>query len=1092
MHAWLFWISAFLVGAVPAVPPAQSAPITLKADWGNLNGAWRFRTDPEETGETEGRQKPGFPETGWRTIDVPGSWEAQGVTDSRPGQPPKPKNGVPWTDYDGVAWYRLHFVVPQAWAGQEFVLALGSVDDQDRTFLNGSLVGATGTGSESTVTLQRQYRIPASLVKYGTENVLAIRVVDGGGPGGLMGPMLTLLPVKVWNTAGKIPQSNRTLKERFAEPAAETRILKMQHSWPDGAEAQQQLVRQLVAQGFGGAVCNVSFNDYLTSEHNWGELARALKTAKSAGMALWLYDEKGYPSGTAGGLTLKDHPEFQARGLLIGDAVSNGGEVSLDVPPGTLMAAAAYPIEKGQIVPGSAVDLTAKVRARKLTASLPQGRWRVMAITEDRLYEGTHAELSLGDKIPYVNLLEPAPTARFLEVTHRQYADRLGSDLSRCFAATFTDEPSLMSLFLRPMPWRILPWGPSLSGEFRKRRGYALEPLLPMLVADAGPNGEKARYDYWQTVGEMVSENYFGQIRAWCRAHGISSGGHLLYEEPVLYHVPLYGNFFQCARTMDAPGIDCLTSVPAEVPWFIARLVSSAAELEGRTLRMCETSDFGQVYRPAGDTRPARPVSEEEIRGACNRLLLNGINTINSYYTFNGISTEQLQRINRWVGRCSTLLRGGHQVADVAVLYPIESIWPRYTPTRHLATDSPAAAAIDSAYRTAYESLYAASRDFTFIDSRTVAEGKVDKGALAYGNLRWRVLILPCVDTLPMKAWENLARFVRTGGIAIALSALPANSETEFPSPRVLQIGAEIFGSDTGPHVTANAAGGAGILLPVGSESLLSAALDAMLPKDARISQPHSPIHVTHRRIDGREVFFLINDSGGSWKGTVSLCAAGEGERWDPATGKISSAASGAPLPLDLPAYGGVFFRFAKEEPPSRLPVKNGPLPGLVFRALPAVVPTVGGGEFVRSSLTNTGGLWQVVGTLTKGKTDTFLFASHRFSQPLDLRSTDGLCIDTQVPDGQSAMTNLLVILTEKGGAQYVANTGRALSWTGANRTIVPWSRFDPAGWSKDADGKLDLDRIEAISIGWGGYFGTEGERVEFTLSGIRTFMLPR
>jgi hypothetical protein len=39
---------------------------------------------------------------------------------------------------------------------------------------------------------------------------------------------------------------------------------------------------------------------------------------------------------------------------------------------------------------------------------------------------------------------------------------------------------------------------------------------------------------------------------------------------------------------------------------------------------------------------------------------------------------------------------------------------------------------------------------------------------------------------------------------------------------------------------------------------------------------------------------------------------------------------------------------------------------------------------------------------------------------------------------------------------------------------------FRLAGWSKDTDGRLDLEAIRGIRIGWGGYYGAEGEVVEF------------
>ena len=50
-------------------------------------------------------------------------------------------------------------------------------------------------------------------------------------------------------------------------------------------------------------------------------------------------------------------------------------------------------------------NLAAEVREGKLSWQAPPGRWHVMAITEDRLFEGTHASLSLSEHIPYPNLL---------------------------------------------------------------------------------------------------------------------------------------------------------------------------------------------------------------------------------------------------------------------------------------------------------------------------------------------------------------------------------------------------------------------------------------------------------------------------------------------------------------------------------------------------------------------------------------------------------------------------------------------------------------------------------------------------------------
>ena len=888
--------------------------------------------------------------------------------------------------------------------------------------------------------------------------------------------------------AGSLPQADRPLGERFAEPPAASRIIRIIHGLPLAPADQDAQLKTLIRQGFGGFVSNVSFRDYLENEEHWSAFVRGVTEAKRAGMSLWLYDERGYPSGTAGGITMRGHPEFEARGLLIADTTSDGGPVVLNVPPGRLMRAAAFPDCKGVIAMDQAVDLSAGVKAGRLQWQVPAGRWRVMVITESMLYEGTHAAVSLADKLPYINMLMPEPTARFLEVTHDRYAAHLGNDLGRWFVSTFTDEPSLMSLFMRPMPYRVLPWAPNLAAEFRRRRGYALEPVLPALVADAGGAGRRARYDFWNTVGDLVSENYFGQIQQWCHGHNVASGGHLLMEETIAAHVPLYGDFFRCARRLDAPSIDCLTSLPPQVPWYIARLLGSVAELEGRTVTMCETSDHSQRYRPAGDTRPIRVVTEDEIRGTCNRLIFGGINTITSYYSFHDLSEEQLRRLNAHVGRCCTMLTGGHQVADIAVLYPIESIWPRFTPMTHGVGGSVEAMRIQNNYRAVSESLYGAGRDFTYVDSRALAAAKVEKGVLVHGKLRWRVVLLPRGDTLPIAAWENLARFWRTGGVVIAVGELPANSATEFPSARVRKLSREMFGNVTEARVTANAAGGAGIFLPAGTEALLPMVLNAVLEPDAKAGDGRTPIRVTHRRMGGHEVFFLINDSGDAWEGQVSVAARGAGEQWDPASGAMTPAGADGKASLRLGSYGAVLLRYPEAGLPRRLPVATGPLPGMSLQPLPEARPDVGKGQFVQAELSEDSAklgvsqpVWRAAATLTKSQVDTHLFLSFKFQQPVDLSGGEALSLETWVPEGQAMPGELLVILRDKSGDNYVAHAGRPLSLAGRSRSFVLLSQFQLAGWSASrGGGRIDLSTVSSISVGWGGYFGAAGEKVEF------------
>ncbi len=119
---------------------------------------------------------PGYPASGitWKdtTLDV-GSWS---------------KMNVPclWyqdelKEFNGSVWYRKEIDIPSDWTGKELVLNMGPIDDIDVTWFNGQMLGSGESWDKP-----RQYIIPASLIKPG-RNILAIRCIDTGGPGGVWG-----------------------------------------------------------------------------------------------------------------------------------------------------------------------------------------------------------------------------------------------------------------------------------------------------------------------------------------------------------------------------------------------------------------------------------------------------------------------------------------------------------------------------------------------------------------------------------------------------------------------------------------------------------------------------------------------------------------------------------------------------------------------------------------------------------------------------------------------------------------------------------------------------------------------------------------
>jgi sialate O-acetylesterase len=87
-------------------------------------------------------------------------------------------------EFDGAVWFRKIVDLPQNMTGKDLILSLGPIDDMDRTYFNGKLIGSTEISGFWKA--ERNYEIPGSLVKAGA-NLIAVRIIDNQGNGGIYG-----------------------------------------------------------------------------------------------------------------------------------------------------------------------------------------------------------------------------------------------------------------------------------------------------------------------------------------------------------------------------------------------------------------------------------------------------------------------------------------------------------------------------------------------------------------------------------------------------------------------------------------------------------------------------------------------------------------------------------------------------------------------------------------------------------------------------------------------------------------------------------------------------------------------------------------
>ena len=109
----------------------------------------------------------GYDASGWASMDLPATLAGE------------------YGGFDGMLFFRRTIEMPADWDSQAAAtLELGPIDDEDDAFVNGVLVGSThGDGKWAQ---PRRYAIPPGTLQPGP-NVIAVRMVDNSGPGGING-----------------------------------------------------------------------------------------------------------------------------------------------------------------------------------------------------------------------------------------------------------------------------------------------------------------------------------------------------------------------------------------------------------------------------------------------------------------------------------------------------------------------------------------------------------------------------------------------------------------------------------------------------------------------------------------------------------------------------------------------------------------------------------------------------------------------------------------------------------------------------------------------------------------------------------------
>lgn len=537
------------------------------------------------------------------------------------------------------------------------------------------------------------------------------------------------------------------VEKMFANPGKEFRPAPL---WTWNARVTHEDIDRMLSdfkdQGFGGAFIHPRpglETEYLSDE--WFELWRySVEKGKEIGLDIWIYDEDSYPSGFAGGHVQREMPESY-------DHPTSLEPVIADNLPDDMKDYVACLKREGD----NFIDITGRTEEY---ADVPGTYY---------LYKGIYRKPSRQNAgLPYVDLLYPGVTDKFIEITMSGYEKEFGKELGPVIKGIFTDEPHYLN------------WSPALVDAFRQDWGYDILASLPMLHEEVG-NWKQVRYDFLYTKHRLFSERWAQRWDKYCREHGLVWTGH--------YWEHAWPDFGGNADNMGMyeyhhmPAIDLLFNkfddVSPHANWGNVRVVKelrSVANQMGYTRTLCES------YGGAG-----WDLTFEDMKRLADWEYALGVNFMNQHYSnvtiegarkldypdfFTGYSpwAKDYKVMNDHVARLSLALSQGEQMNDLLILEPTTTIWMYYTYMK----DTPEVVEMGDEFQAFITGLEKAQVEYDLGSESIIARhGRVKADKFIVGGRAYSKVMIPVmVESLRPETAVLLEEFARQGGTVIALS----------------------------------------------------------------------------------------------------------------------------------------------------------------------------------------------------------------------------------------------------------------------------------------------------------------------------------
>lgn len=575
-----------------------------------------------------------------------------------------------------------------------------------------------------------------------------------------------------------------------------------------------------------------------------------VEKAAQLGMKIWLYDEGGWPSGSAMGKVLEANSNFRRK------------------------------------------VLKCNYRTREL-------------------------QIIYDDHAP--DLLNPDTVNCFLEITYEKYKHHVSQYFGTTITGIFTDEPNIKG---HVGSWEI-PWTDCLPEFFKELKGYDIEQYIQVLFKDPPDSLSKEqikniRYDFCDVVSLLFAESYFKKIHQWCIKNGLMLVGHLDREHSLCEHMSGGLNVPRLLQHFDVPGVDCIWRqiYPGKSHSDFPKFASSVAHTRNKKFILSES--FGAYGLGLTFTQMKALVDHQYVRGV-NLIVPHAFHYSCKGPRAFGVNSNLFLTDPRWSffkdlalysSRLSYLMSQGQSSAEIAVYYPIKSLW---TSDRQTKDDK----IIEASFDKLSHWLMTNQMEFDYVDDDVIhsSDCKIENGKMSIGQGNYKVLILSKNTFIQNQTLSVLEKFVKTGGLLIFIE--PDDIEISgICSKNCKQLSGIIEKHSIQKDETEFIRGiGSGKTVFLDIVEQLDQYAD-MMPHNIKLLKKNSDIRVSRRILEDGTLYMLANESSRQHKILISFNAQGNCYLADTQTGDLTPYKPKFPqnYEIEFLPYDSKVFLFASSD----------------------------------------------------------------------------------------------------------------------------------------------------------------------------------